>query len=102
MYDTGITKQELKDMLENKSFAFVWDETEDVFNISLTIFRCKWICENCNHTFDDPAWMETPKSENPICPECESLNIDLTKNAAEFNPSGIIRQFGTSKEVKPE
>ena len=98
MYDKGITKAELKEMLEKNAYAFLWDETEDVFNITLTVFKSKWICENDNHTFDEPAWIETPTSENPICPKCESLNIDLTKSVVEFNPRAIIRIFGNKEE----
>lgn len=38
-----------------------------------------WKCENCGVIFDNPYWLLNTKddSENPICPICESLNIDL-------------------------
>jgi len=65
----------------NKFFEFL-EETDNTYIVKVTIYKGKWICENCDLAFDKPEWMVTPSSENPICPECESLNIDLSKNIA--------------------
>ena len=41
----------------------------------------KWTCDACGAKFDEPKWLEQPDDvENPICPKCESLNIDLTES----------------------
>ena len=38
----------------------------------------KWYCEECGHEFDTPKWMTVGEdSENPLCPNCDTLNINL-------------------------
>ena len=65
-------------MNEYPYIATFMEETDNTLVVNVVLHKWKWMCENCNHAFDDPEWLESPSSENPICPECESLNIDLT------------------------
>ena len=75
---------EFKEWMNNLSYVFQFvDETDNTLIVKVTLYKDKWICENCNLGFDKPEWMVTPSSENPICPKCESLNVDLTKNITE-------------------
>ena len=99
MNRTGLSKLELKELLETYPWAFEWDETDDVFNVSLILIKWKWVCENCNNLFDDPEWLESPSSENPICPKCESLNIDLVRNVVKHNPWLLIHLLKPKEET---
>lgn len=63
-------------------FEFV-EETDNTLVVKVTLYKNKWMCENCKLGFDEPEWMTTPSSENPLCPNCTSLNVDLTKNIVD-------------------
>lgn len=71
-------------MKEHSHFFEFIEETDNTLIVKVTLFKDKWYCENCKLGFNEPEWIETPSSENPCCPNCESMNVDLTKNVAEF------------------
>ena len=79
-----ISLEEFKEWMSTLSHTFEFvEEMDNTLIVKVTLYKEKWMCENCKLGFDEPEWMITPTSENPICPKCESLNVDLTKNITE-------------------
>lgn len=73
-----LEKHEMDDLMSKHPYLITWEETDETIDIKIELHKWKWTCENCGNTFNEPEWLESPSSENPICPKCESLNIDLT------------------------
>lgn len=71
-------------------FEFI-EETDNTLIVKVTLYKDKWMCENCNLGFNEPNWITTPSSENPCCPHCESMNVDLTKNITEYTQKRLSK-----------
>lgn len=57
----------------------------------------KWFCEHCDHDFDEPRWLISGSlisgyEEIPLCPKCDSMNIDLNLNPENLKSSEVKTQ----------